>query len=105
MSDTLIQPPIGTTCPALTDENYETHLSGDCGGFLICSVTGKACLGKKIADLEGESSRFFSRAKCYIDTEKIKGCPMHGCSVDIFEAIIKERAEKELNDKLKKLKK
>ncbi len=105
MSETLTQPPIGTTCPALTDENYETHLLGDCQEFLICSVTGKACLGRKIADLEDESSRFFSRAKCYIDTDKIKVCPMHGCSVGVFETIIKERAEKELNEKLKKLKK
>lgn len=101
----LIQPQVGTTCPALSEENYETHLSGDCAKYLICSVTGKACLGRVIEDKDDESSRFYSRAKCYIDTDKIKKCPMYGCSVSTFETILKERAQKELEDKLKNLNK
>lgn len=99
------KPVIGETCPALTNENYGTHLSGDCQQFCKCSITNNACFGRVIADKDDESSQFFSRAKCYISDEGLAKYPLFGASISTFELILKDRAEKELKDKLAKLKK
>lgn len=91
-------------CLGLTNENYEYHLSGDCREFCKCMITGNPCLGKTIRDPEDRSSQFFSRAKVVMDVELAKkSCPLYGAPKEIFSVIIKERAEKELNEKLKSL--
>ena len=94
-------PEIGTTCPALSKENYEYHLSGDAEAFCICSVSGHKCAGRTIEDPLNYSSQFFSRGMCNIDFEKIKRCPLYGVSKETFALIVKDRMEKELNEKLK----
>ena len=93
-------PEIGTTCPALANENYEYHLSGDCEEFCTCSITGNGCFGRIISDPLDYTSEFFLRAMCNIDKREIKRCPVYGVSKETFAAIIKDRAEKELNKKL-----
>jgi hypothetical protein len=94
-------PEIGTTCPALSKENYDYMLSGDCEEFCICSVNGHKCAGRTIEDPLDYSSQFFSRGMCNIDFEKIKRCPLYGVSKETFALIVKDRMEKELNEKLK----
>lgn len=96
---------IEASCPALTNENYEYHLSGDAADYCICSITGNGCFGRVISDPEDRSSQFFSRGKCSIDSEKIKKCPLYGVSKETFVLIIKDRTEKELNEKLNNLNK
>ena len=97
-------PEIGTTCPALVKENYEYHLSGDCDEFCLCSINDKPCRGRVIGDPEDASSRFFSRGMCNIDLKKIKRCPVYGVSKETFEAIIRDRAQRELDEKLNTVK-
>jgi len=97
-------PEIGTTCPALTNENYEYRLSGDCDEFCRCSINDEPCVGRVIDDPDDQSSRFFSRGRCGIDMKKIKRCPIYGVSKETFEAIIKDRMQKELNEKLNTVK-
>jgi len=93
-------PKIGTTCPALSKENYEYHLSDDAEEFCICSITDNKCFGRTITDPLDYTSQFFSRGMCNIDLDRIKRCPLYGMSKEIFAMIIKEKMEKELNDKL-----
>lgn len=94
-------PQIGTTCPALINENYEYHLSGDCDEYCRCSINNEPCVGRTINDPDDRSSQFFSRGMCGIDEREIKKCPVYGVSKETFRLILKDRAEKELNDKLK----
>lgn len=101
----LYTPEIGTTCPALTNENYEYHLSDDCKPFNICSLNNQPCKGRVIADPENRTSQFFSKAKCMISKKGLNSCPVYGCSNKVFKLIIREKMEKELNEKLKNLSK
>lgn len=93
-------PEIGTTCPALSKENYGYEISGDCEEYCICTITGNGCFGRTIEDPLDYSSQFFSRGMCNIDFNRIKRCPLYGVSKETFAAIVKDRAEKELNEKL-----
>lgn len=99
-----ITPEIGKTCPALTNENYEYHLSGDAADHCKCTLNDLPCKGRVVVDPEDKSSQFFSRGKCMIDTEKIKECPLYGASAETIKGIAKERLEKEMNDKLNEIK-
>jgi hypothetical protein len=92
---------ISTTCPALINENYEYHLSGDCRKYCSCMIHNKQCIGIYIEDPEDRSNHFFSRAKCAIDTEEIKKCPLYGSSKAQFIQLVKEKSQKELDEKLK----
>ena len=98
-------PIIGTTCPALTKENYEYHLSGDATDFCVCSITGNSCFGRVISDPHDQSSQFFSRGMCNIDYNRIKKCPLYGVSKETFALVIKDRMENELNEKLNNINK
>lgn len=98
-------PKIGTTCPALINENYKYHLSGDCEDFCICSINGRPCTGRVIRDPDDQSSQFFSRAKCMISQNGLNKCPLYGVSEQIFTQIIKDKMQKELEEKLKGFKK
>lgn len=100
----LITPQIGATCPALTNENYEYHLSGDCKPFCICSLNDKPCIGRRIDDPEDRSSQFFSRGKCMISKSGLKSCPVYGASKEVFTQIIKDKMNKQLEEKLNNLK-
>lgn len=94
---------IGTTCPALTNEDYNYHLSGDAAEFCVCAITGNACFGRTLSDPDDHSSQFFSRGKCDIDFEKIKTCPLYGVSKETFKLVLKERAQQEFDEKLNKI--
>lgn len=96
----LITPQKGATCPALTNENYEYHLSGDAASFCVCTLNDLGCKGRVIEDPDDQSSQFFSRGKCMIDTEKIKTCPMFGCTAETFKNVLKDKMQKEMKDKL-----
>ena len=98
------KPVIGTTCPVLTNENYEYHLSGDCEEFCICSLNNKKCTGRVIADTDDQSSQFFSRAKCLISQKGLRKCPVYGSSKETFQSIIKEKSMREMEEKLKNIK-
>lgn len=100
----LITPAIGTTCAALINENYDYHLSGDCDPFCICILNGRACHGRVIEDPDDQSTRFFSRGKCLISQSGLKSCPIYGASKETFVQIIKDKAQKELEEKLKSVK-
>ena len=100
----LTQPVVGATCPALTDENYEYHLSGDSAKFCRCTINDEPCVGMVVRDDEDQSSRFFSRGRCWIDMKAIKKCPLYGVSKETFHSIIRDRAERELDEKLKTVK-
>jgi hypothetical protein len=93
-------PEIGTTCPALSKEDYNYYLSGHCEEFCICSITGNGCFGRTIEDPKDASSQFFSRGMCNIDLNRIKRCPLYGVSKETFAAIVKDRMQKELDAKL-----
>jgi hypothetical protein len=97
----LSTPQIGTTCPALRNENYEYHLSGDCKPFCICSLNDQPCKGRRIEDPNDQSSQFFSRGKCMISQSGLKSCPVYGASKETFAQIIKDKMQKALDEKLK----
>lgn len=99
----LITPQIGMTCPALTKENYEYHLSGDSEEFCICTLNDLPCMGRVIADPDNQTSDFFSRGKCMIDTEKINKCPMFGCTKETFKNVLKEKMQHQMDQKLSDL--
>ncbi len=96
-------PEVGTTCPALTKENYKYHLSGDAAEFCICALTGNGCLGREIIDPDDQSSQFVSRGRCSIDFDEIKSCPVYGVSKETFQAILKDRAQKEFDEKISQI--
>lgn len=103
MSD-LKTPKIGTTCPALMDENYEYDLSGDAyNGHNKCMLNGKTCVGIVVTDPEDRSSQFFSRGKPSVDMDAIQECPVYGSSKETIMTIVKEKAEADLAKKLKHL--
>jgi ATP-dependent RNA circularization protein (DNA/RNA ligase family) len=87
-------------CNGLIKEDYEYHLSGDCLGYCHCVVTNKRCVGMTVQDPDDNSSQFFSRGKNVPVESKLKVCPMYGLSVETFQLIVKEKTEKELNEKL-----
>lgn len=93
-------PTIGTTCPGLTNEDYEYHLSGDAAKYCQCKLTNTLCKGIIIDDPDDQSSEFFSRGKCCVDMDRIKKCPLYGCSKEVFVMVIKEKMAKELDEKL-----
>lgn len=93
-------PVIGETCPALINENYDYHLSGDCAEFCICSLNGLACTGRVISDPDDTSSQFFSRGKCMINQKGLERCPLYGASKETFVQVLRDKAQKELNEKL-----
>ncbi len=90
-------------CPALKNENYEYMLSGDCMSYCTCMINNQRCIGFKVEDPEDRTSQFFSRGKNVLDKEKIKKCPVYGSSKETVAMIIKERHERELNEKLKQI--
>lgn len=97
-------PTIGTTCAALINENYENHLSDDCNAFCVCLITDKPCLGRVISDDQDQSSRFFSRARCGMDKEKLQKCPAYGVSKEMVVELIGLRQKALLREKLEKIK-
>jgi len=94
---------IGTTCPALTKEDYKYHLSGDAADYCLCAITGNGCFGRVISDPDDQSSQFFSRGKCSIDPEKIKRCPLYGVSKSTLGVVLKDRAQQEYEEKLSQM--
>jgi hypothetical protein len=90
-------------CPALTNQNYEYHFSGDCAPFCKCSITGNDCIGKTVDDPEDRSSQFFSRGKVIMDVSRGKRCPLYGASKGIISGLLKEKTERELEQKLENL--
>jgi hypothetical protein len=96
-------PVIGQTCPALTNEDYNYHLSGDAASFCLCLLNNEGCRGRIITNPDDQSSSFFSRGKCSIDFDRIKSCPLYGMGKETFKTVLKEKTEKELNEKLNKL--
>jgi hypothetical protein len=93
-------PIIGTTCPALIKENYEYQLSGDCSSFCICTLNDRRCVGFKVEDPEDRSSNFCSRGKNILDENRLKTCPAYGISKESFVLIVKDKMQKQLNEKL-----
>jgi hypothetical protein len=94
-------PEIGKTCPAMTNEYYDYKLSGDAGKHCTCKLNNIRCIGIVVVDLDDQSSQFFSRGKCQLVESKITDCPVYGASKKTIGRIIKEKAEKELKEKLK----
>ncbi len=92
-----------TTCPALTNENYDYHLSGDAAAFCTCAITDNPCFGRRISDPDNQSNQFFSRGKCSIDETNIRRCPMYGMSKETFQAVLKDRADREHAEKINKI--
>ena len=91
----LTTPPIGLTCPALIDEDYEYHLSGDAAEYCNCMMNDEPCVGFRVVDPDEESSRFFSRGKNMLDINRIKNCQMYGMSAESFNTLYREKKEKE----------
>jgi hypothetical protein len=101
--DDLITPTVGETCPALTKEDYDYHLSGDAAEFCVCLMNDQPCVGFVIADPDDRSSQFFSRGKNMLDPDRIKKCPMYGMSKESFKQLYKEKKEKEMEEGLKNI--
>ncbi len=93
-------PVIGTTCPALTNENYDYHFSGDAAKYCQCALTDNLCKGITIKDPEDRSSRFFSRGKCVVNQKKLEKCPLYGITKETFGAVLKDKMQKQLAQKL-----
>ena len=98
-------PIIGTTCPALMNENYDYHLSGDCLQFCRCILNDKRCLGFHVDDPNDQSTQFFSRGVNVFDKEKIKMCPVYGSSKEIITMILRDKNESELKIKINNISK
>jgi len=90
-------------CEALINRNSEYRLSGDCGKFFRCAITGKACLGREIRDDDDQSSQFFSRGHAVINKEEIKKCPSYGVTKEELPAIIRRKKEQEAEEIINKL--
>lgn len=90
-------------CPGLINENYEDHLSEDCSPFCKCTITGRDCIGKTVQDPEYQSSQFFSRGKVVMEVTKGEKCPLYGASKEIISSVLKDRAERDLKEKLRNL--
>jgi len=97
----LITPKVGKTCPALTNEDYEYHLSGDAySKYNKCMLNGRTCVGINVTDPDDQSSQFFSRGKAGINMDDIKKCPVYGSSKETIAIIVKEKAQRELDLKI-----
>jgi len=98
------KPKIGSVCPAMINENYGYHLSGDAGKFCTCSLTNKRCIGIVVADPDDQSSQFFSRGRCIVDKHEIKKCPLYGVvSKELIVSILKDKAKLVLEEKIKEI--
>lgn len=95
---------IKTICPALTKEDYKYHLSGDAEEYCICAITNLKCLGRVIDDPDDQSTQFFSRGKCIIDPDMIKRCPLYGVSTETLKYVLKDKAQKEFDEKINQIK-
>lgn len=93
----------GLICPFMINESYEYELSGDAGRNCTCAIIDKRRTGVVVADPDDQSSQFFSRGKCMIDDDKLKDYPVYGSTKETFRNLIKDRADKEINYKLKNL--
>jgi hypothetical protein len=102
MSDVRV-PDVGTTCPALINENYEYHLSGDCRSFCICSLNNQACKGRVVRDPDELTGRFFQRGRCMISQKGLESCPVYGASKEVFVQILKDKMQNELDLKIKNI--
>jgi len=100
MKDSYVPGTYGSTCPALINENYDYHLSGDCDEFCRCIINGKKCIGRVIEDRDDASTQFFSRAMCLMNEDLLNKCPMYGLSKETFALIIKEKLQLEMDKKL-----
>ena len=98
-------PEVGSVCPAMINEDYTYHLSGDCSNYCICSITGRYCLGMMAEDVDNQSSQFFSRARNILNRDGLASCPCYGVSKQTLVTIITEKAERELKAKLDNLSK
>ena len=106
MSEKLFTTPeIGKTCPALMDENYGYHLSGDAySKYNKCMLNGRTCMGIVVTDPDDQSTRFFRRGKPSIDLDEIKKCPVYGSSKETIKAILQDKNRQEMDKKLEQLK-
>ena len=101
MNDRYKTPEVGKTCPAMTNEYYDYKLSGDAATHCQCKLNDRLCVGISVVDLDDQSSQFFSRGKCQVVEKDLKKCPVYGASKETIALIIKEKAQKELEEKLK----
>jgi hypothetical protein len=90
-------------CPALTNENYDYMLSGDCLSYCTCMLNDRRCIGFDVVDPEDRSSQFFSKGKNILNPTWIVKCPVYGASAETIAAIIKDKSEKILQEKIKNL--
>lgn len=97
-----IKPEIGKTCPALINEDYDTHLSGDLMDFCVCAITGKHCIGRVIGDYEDQSSRFFGRACCRIDPNLLTHCPLHSADTELIQIVFEKQVQRQVNERVAK---
>ena len=91
-------------CPALTNENYDYMLSGDCLSYCTCMLNDRRCIGFDVVDPEDRSSQFFSRGKNILNSNKIVKCPTYGVSPETIASILKDKSERILQEKLNNLK-
>jgi hypothetical protein len=91
-------------CPAIQNYDVDYHLSGDAYSYCTCALTNKHCLGFEVLDPDDQSSQFFSRGKNVFNERKAQNCPVYGASVETIAQLIKERSEKETQNKLDLLK-
>ena len=91
-------------CNGLTKIDFDYHLSGDCLEFCHCILTNERCIGIWVDDPEDRSSQFFSRGKNVVSEKGLKKCPTYGASVETFKQILKEKTDRELEEKLSHLK-
>ena len=96
-------PTIGTTCPALTDENYEYELSGDAGKHCQCILNKKRCIAIHVVDPDDQSSQFFSRCKCQLDRDDLKDCPVYGGSKETIKLLAREKLQKDNDEKMNQI--
>jgi len=97
------EPKVGETCPAMINEDYEYHLSGDCLSYCTCLLNDEQCVGIVRVDDDDRSSEFFSRARNRFDEEAINRCPMYGVSAETIKQFIIEKANTEMEKKIGKI--
>jgi len=97
-------PEVGTTCPGLVNEDYETMFSNDCLKFCLCAVTDRGCHGRFVSDSEDASSQFFSRARCHMNQDGLDSCPMYGMPPAMFVDAIQIKARNATVKKIAQMK-